>query len=77
MAGAQKVGLQQAGHHQGFLASLWSLAEASTWLRHGMNLVGESQGLKLSAGERGCMLTWGHAILPLQVRANYLCQKQC
>lgn len=28
-------------------------ARASTWLRHGMSLAGESQGLKLSPKERG------------------------
>lgn len=42
-----------------------------------MNLVGESQGLKLSTGEKGYMLTWGKATLLPQASAKYLCQEQC
>lgn len=72
MAGAQRVGLQRAGHHRGFLASPCPPAGASTLSRHGMNSVGESQGLKLSTGVKGCMLTWGHDVLLPQASAKYL-----
>jgi len=42
-----------------------------------MNLVGESQGLGLGTGEKGCMLSWGCAALLPQASAEYLYQELC